>query len=76
MKTYTGFRAALYGLPLFLAPFIDEIVPILREDQWPTPMKCVASGIVGAAALCVGLRAYYDGSYQRAKDAVNKESKV
>lgn len=74
MNTYTALRAALYALAAFLAPLVDEVGPILAGDQWPSPQKLVACAITGALAVTVTLRAYFDGSAQRARDA--KEADV
>ena len=68
MMKPTTFRAWLYAIPLFLTPFADKIVPILEGDKWPSPMRLVACAIVGLIASAIGLRAYYDGSYQRHAD--------
>ena len=71
MNTYTTFRAVLYAVPLFLAPFAEKIADILFADQWPSLPKVVACAMTGIVTMCIGLRAYYDGSYQRNKDATN-----
>jgi hypothetical protein len=63
----TTFRAFLYAIPLALAPFADKLVPILNGDKWPSPQILVACSIVAAISTAIGLRAYYDGSAERAK---------
>lgn len=58
-------KALLYAIPLFLAPVIEKLADILMNDQWPSVPKLVFSGILGLSAMCIGLRAYFDGSYER-----------
>lgn len=67
MTKYTMLRAFLYSLAAFLAPLADEIGPILAGDQWPSPQKLVACFITGTLAVTVTLRAYFDGSAERAR---------
>ena len=60
-------KAVLYAVPLFLTPFGDKIVAILFQDQWPSLPKVVGCSILGTIACCLGLRMYFDGSYERSK---------
>jgi hypothetical protein len=64
----TTLRALLYCIVAFLAPFGEKIVPILTSDKWPTPQSLVATVILGLAAAAIVLRAYVDGSAERAKN--------
>ena len=60
-------KALLYAIPLFLTPFVDKLGNILLNGEWPTPpavIGCTMLGIVGAS---IGLRAFFDGSYERRK---------
>ena len=68
MTDITG-KALLYAIPLFLTPFVDKLVDLLLNDQWPSLPKLVGCGLLGTVAASIGLRAFYDGSYQRAKSS-------
>ena len=61
-------KAFLYGVALFLTPFTDKIIPILFEDKWPSVPMTVGCVILGVIATAIGIRAYYDGSYERSKN--------
>ena len=64
-------KALLYAVPLFLTPFADKVGSILFQDQWPSwPMiwGCVLLGLI---QMCIGLRAFYDGSYERKKSGAD-----
>ena len=61
------YKATLYGIVLFLTPFSDKIVPLLFQDKWPSPQTVVGCALLGIISASVGLRAYYDGSYERSK---------
>lgn len=63
----TILRALLYALVLFLTPFADKVVPLLYNNQWPTAQVIVACAIVGLIAALIGVRAYFDGSAERAR---------
>jgi hypothetical protein len=65
-------KALLYCIVLFLTPFMDKVVPILFQNQWPTPQAVLGTSVMGLVAAAVGLRAYVDGSNERAK---NEETK-
>jgi hypothetical protein len=65
----TLFRGGLYAVVLFLTPFADKVVPVLYQDKWPTLQVVVACCLVGLIAALVGLRAYFDGSAERARQA-------
>ena len=58
-------KATLYAIPLFLTPFADKIVSILFLDKWPSLQMVVGCSILGLIAVALGLRAYFDGSYER-----------
>ncbi len=60
-------KAALYAIPLYLTPFIDKLGTLLLNGQWPTIQACVGCALLGTVAACIGLRAFYDGSYERRK---------
>ena len=62
------YKAAFYGVALFFTPFADKIVPILFQDKWPSAPMTVGCSLLGIIAMSIGLRAYYDGSYERAKN--------
>jgi len=60
-------KAALYAIPLFLTPFVDKMGPYWTQGNFaPLSMYpyCLLTGIIAA---CIGLRAFYDGSYERRK---------
>ena len=61
-------KCFLYGVALFLTPFVDKIAPILFQDQWPTVPKTIGCILLGTVACSIGLRAYFDGSYERSKN--------
>ncbi|MGV0949226.1 MAG: hypothetical protein ACOYB3_01045 [Azonexus sp.] len=65
-------KAAFYGVALFFTPFADKIVPILFLDRWPSAPMVVGCSLLGIIAMSIGLRAYYDGSYERAKGLDNR----
>jgi len=60
-------KSGLYALALFLSPFADKLVPILMSDTWPSVPMTFGCIILGAIAASIGLRAYFDGSYERSK---------
>ena len=60
-------KAFLYAVPLFLAPFVDKVGAILFNGQWPSIPMLVGCSLVGTASTCIGLRAFFDGSYERRK---------
>lgn len=62
-------RGVLYGLAAFLVPWTEKVVPVLMQNEWPTPQSCVASVILGVAAAVIALRAFIDGSVERGKPA-------
>lgn len=59
------FRAMLYVVPLFLAPFVEKLLEKLMGNEWPTPQQLVGCTLMGIVASCIGLRAFYDGSSER-----------
>lgn len=61
-------RALLYSCAAFLTPVIDKVGPILEKNEWPTGPRIVWSVLLGVAAAVITLRAYYDGSVERAKN--------
>jgi hypothetical protein len=62
------YKAALYAIPLFLTPFADKIIPILFEDKWPSIPMTAGCSLLGIMASSLGLRMYFDGSYERSKN--------
>lgn len=58
-------KAVLYAVPLFLAPCIEKLADILLNDQWPTLPRMAFCAMLGFSSMCIGLRAYFDGSYER-----------
>ena len=60
-------KALLYAIPLFLTPFADKIISILFKDQWPSPQMVVGCALLGLIASSLGLRMFFDGSYERSK---------
>lgn len=64
------FKAAFYGIALFLSPFADKIIPILFQDKWPSLPMVAGCALLGVIACSIGLRAYYDGSYERSKSGI------
>ena len=70
-----SFKAALYAVPLFLAPFVDKLAPDLFNDNWPSKQSVVGCVLLGTVSMCIGLRAFFDGSVERKKqDAKDDES--
>ena len=61
-------KALLYAIPLFLTPFADKMGDLLLNGNWPSLPMVVGCTILGLIAASIGLRAFYDGSYQRNKD--------
>ena len=68
----TTFRALLYATPLFLTPFVDNALKVMEKDLWPTPQSLVRCAVLGLVAVAIGLRAYYDGSAERARQDETK----
>jgi hypothetical protein len=60
-------KALLYAIPLFLTPFVDKCGDILLKGNWPSLPMIVLSAILGIIAAAIGLRAFFDGSYERKK---------
>ena len=58
-------KALLYAIPLFLAPFVDKLADLLLNDQWPSLPKLAGCSLLGIVSASIGLRAFFDGSYQR-----------
>ena len=67
-------KALLYAIPLFLTPFIDKMGDLMYNGYWPTYPQIVISALVGIAQASVGLRAFYDGSYERSKQNENSKN--
>ena len=60
-------KALLYALPLFLTPFADKMGAMLLNGEWPSLPMCAGCTLLGLIAASIGLRAFYDGSYERSK---------
>lgn len=65
MPNIIFWKCFLYGVPLFLTPFVDKIGPILFLRQWPSVPEVVGCTLLGTVSASIGLRAYFDGSYER-----------
>lgn len=63
----TTLRGWLYAGAAFLVPWTEKIVPVLMDNQWPTPQSCVAACILGLASAIITIRAFVDGSVERSK---------
>ncbi len=70
------FKAFLYAVALFLAPFAEKLVPILWEDSWPSAQKFAGCALTGLIATAIGLRAFYDGSVERTKQDRKEEQET
>ncbi len=75
MKASIVLKAFLYATPLFLAPCIEKLADILMNDQWPSLPRIVFSAMLGASSMCFGLRAFFDGSYERERTKSPTETK-
>lgn len=64
-------KALLYAIPLFLTPFVDKLGNVLLNGEWPTLPAVVGCGLLGVVAASIGLRAFFDGSYQRRKSGAD-----
>lgn len=71
----TTVRAILYAVALFLTPSVEKLAPILSEGKWPTAQSLVLCLLTGTVAAVIGLRAYFDGSAERAKGNIATFSK-
>lgn len=60
-------KALLYAVPLFLTPFIDKVGALLFNDQYPSVPMIIGCTLLGISSTCIGLRAFFDGSYERRK---------
>ena len=69
MSRETLMKAALYGIPIFLASFSDKLGDMLYNGNWPTWPPVVGCVLSGTVAACIGLRAFFDGSVEREKNA-------
>lgn len=65
----TTIRASLYAGVLFLTPFSEKLGPVLNNNQWPSPQSLIVCVLAGTVAALVGIRAYLDGSAERARSA-------
>lgn len=70
-ETDIKWKATLYAIPLFLTPFADKIIPILFDNKWPSLPMVFGCTLLGTVAASLGLRMYFDGSYERAKQNGN-----
>ncbi len=68
MDSDIKYKAVLYAIPLFLTPFADKIISILFLDKWPSLPMVVGCTLLGIIASSLGLRMYFDGSYERSKN--------
>jgi hypothetical protein len=71
MDTDIKLKAVLYAIPLFLTPFADKIISILFQDKWPSLQMVLGCALLGIIASSLGLRMYFDGSYERSKGLDN-----
>lgn len=69
------FRAALYFAIAFLSPFAEQVSDFLSKDQWPSTQRFCLAIIIGLIAGLTSLRAYFDGSAERARTTNNKTMK-
>lgn len=60
-------KALLYAVPLFLGPFVDKLGGLLFGGNWPSIPMIIGCVLLGTVQMCIGLRAFFDGSYQRRK---------
>lgn len=58
-------KAVLYAIPLLLTPFADKAVAIMLQNEWPTLPMMAGCAVLGVISAAIGLRAYFDGSYER-----------
>ncbi len=63
-------KAAMYAIPLFLTPFADGLKDLLTRGEWPTMPLVTYCAFLGTIQMCVGLRAFYDGSAERSKQDI------
>lgn len=68
LATEISGKALLYFVPLFLTPFADKLGALLMQGTWPSAPQFLYCTLLGLSAACIGLRAFYDGSYQRDKE--------
>jgi hypothetical protein len=61
-------KALLYAIPLFLTPFVDKLGALLLDGKWPTIPATVGCCLLGIVSASIGLRAFFDGSYERKKN--------
>jgi len=66
-------KALLYAIPLFLTPFVEKLGGIFLDSFWPTLPQLVGCSLLGIIAASIGLRAFFDGSYQRSRDEQNDD---
>ena len=66
MTKLITFKAALYAIPLFLAPVCEKTGDFLLNGIWPSYQTVVFCVMLGLIQSCIGLRAYFDGSAERA----------
>lgn len=68
------FRAALYFIIGFLAPFSDQISSSLKLGTWPTAPATTLGCLYGLMAGLTALRAFYDGTAERHANAGGRSS--
>ncbi len=56
-----------------MTPFAEKLSPVLSNNKWPTMQSLVLCALAGTIAAFIGVRAYIDGSFERAK--TNGENK-
>lgn len=67
MKTEIYFKAGLYAVPLYLTPFIEKLGDGLMNGNWPCWQQVIFCSLLGFSSTAIGLRAFFDGSYERNK---------
>ena len=68
LLTDVNAKALCYAVPLFLTPFVDKLGAMLMDNEWPSCQQILYCTLLGLIAMFIGLRAYFDGSYQRSKE--------
>ena len=67
MKREVVVRAVLYALIALTTPVVGLVVNGASNDAWPTSIQWAGAAATGFSAALVSVRAFIDGTNERAK---------
>lgn len=71
MKPNVAIRATLYALIALTTPVIGILTNSAADGCWPSPVEWAGAAATGCGAALVSLRAFIDGTNERAKNGSN-----